>query len=232
MTRHPTCKILFLLGVCVCCLVGRASASILTLVTDAPPGNSLEAAPGIESAPITVSVLNDATPDDPKDFLTGWQISLEIIPEAGAVGLVTFASPAGPGAAEPANYVLGTNGFVISVTNTGNGLDAFDFNFPYTGGVEVPTDPGAALLQFTLLSSSDAAGDFGIYAVAGLGGSEWTDASPGIQVSHSFANVTPTTVSTRIGVVNVRGVPEPGVLTLWGVGLVLAISRGRMRARR
>ncbi len=213
-------RILRFLICCAICvgIVGSSAASNLTLFTDAPPGNPIEVTAGELAGPIAVGVVNDATPDAPEDFLTGWQLSLAILPEPGAIGTVTFASPSGPVAAEPTDYLLNGVNFGISASNTGNELFLFDFNFPASGGVEVPSDPGALLISLSVDSTIDARGDFGIYALAGLGGSEWTDSATGIQQSRSFLNVPQGAGSVLIGTVHV-GVPEAPAFTLICIGV-------------
>jgi len=220
---------LFVRFISVACLsfslTASSSASInLTLFTDAPPSSPLSMLPNSLSAPITVGVVNDATPNDPADFLTGWQLSLSVIPEPGATGTVTFASPIGSIATKPLNYLLDGVNFGIGVTNTGNALTAFDFKFPFNGGsgVEVTTDPGAALLELLLLASADASGLFGIYALPDLDGSEWADATPNLMQRREFANVLDGLGPVKIGAVLVAtAVPEPSMLTIFSV-IILA----------
>lgn len=212
-----------LLSFCFCFVfsIEQSLAANLTLFTDSLVNAPVEVLPDALTEPIAIGVVNDATPDLPEDFLTGWQVSLAIIPEVGATGSVTFASPQGPLATEPTGYLLEGINLGITVINSGDELVAFDFNFPASGGVEVPTDPGSLLFLIELLTSNDAQGSFGIYAIPGSGNTEWTDAAPVIQQSRTFENVPVGQGPVLIGLVRV--VPEPSSLA-FGVIAVGAIS--------
>ena len=114
---------------------GGVQAGMITIGSDAPPGSPLLVNPGTTSGPMLVNVTNDTSPDDTADFMAGWQATLRIVPDAGAAGTLSFN-----GAATPANYVFAAiNTLGMSVTNSGNELLAFDFNFPFSGGIQVPT---------------------------------------------------------------------------------------------
>ena len=187
-----------------------AEATPLWLQAVGSNGADAIATPGEESELVYVRVVNQSTPDDRADFLTGWQLSLSIQPQAGASGQLVFANPATGTAQEPADYVLEGASFEIVVENSGTDLDAFDVNFPFTGGVQVPIDPGAVLLSVEFLASSDANGDFDILAVNTSNSSrrtEWANAASPVQLAQAFANVPFGIGAVRIG--TVRVIPEP-----------------------
>lgn len=217
-------------GVLAASLGCVASAANLTLATTSPIGSPTEFFSGGVSPPIGIAIVNDAIPDATEDYLTGWQLALRIVPQPGATGSVEFASPVGPTAAEPPNYVLDGINFGISATNSGDELLAFDFNFPASGGVEVSTTPEDGLVTVELASSIDAVGTFDIVAVAGPGLTEWTDAATPIQQVRRFLNV-PVGIGTAvIGRVIVE-VPEPHTITATACLLVAALSWRLRRPR-
>ncbi len=203
-----------------------ASATLVLYIDDPATVDPIDIFAGQTSATIPIGVFNDAVPSAPEDFLTGWQIRLEIVPEAGSTGTVTFASPLGPTAPDPPDYVLGTSGAGISVTNGGTTLLALDFNFPPTGGVDVPLDPGALLLAIELQASNDADGEFGIYALTGLGATEWTDATPVNQQRRTFDNVPDGQGPVLLREVFVS-IPEPRACVMLGAVTVLLVFSER-----
>ncbi len=196
------------------------AANLTLFFNDATSTDPVEIITGQTSTPIPLGVVNDTVPDAPEDFLTGWQFSLIILPEAGATGTVTFATPPSGSAPEPPNYVLDGVNFGIATVNGGDELLAFDFIDPFSGsdGVQVPVDPGALLLLVELLASNDAEGEFGVYAVPGRGFTEWTDANPLIQRILPFENVPDGPEPVLIGSVSVR-IPEPASFALMVCGL-------------
>jgi len=208
---------------------GLLAANLSLFFNDPNSPDPVEIITGQLSAPVPIGVVNDSVPDAAEDFLTGWQLSLVILPEAGATGSVTFASPVGPRADAPPNYLLDGVNAGIAAVNSGDALLAFDFNFPPTGGVEAPVDPGSFLLLIELLASNDADGEFGIYAVPGPAGTEWTDAAPVIQQVRAFENVPHGAAPVWIGSVLVR-IPEPATFALLMFGLTAAFF-SRMRAK-
>ena len=97
--------------------------------------------------------------------MAAWNFELEIIPQSGASGTLTFQ---GPVTGSPPNHVFGSNGLGIAVTNGGNTLSANDFFNPSSGsGAPVPGGVGANLLQVDFPASSNASGPFAIYAMEG-----------------------------------------------------------------
>ncbi len=193
-------------------LAGSARAG-LVLSTSNPPGTPLTMSAGTTSGPMLVNVVSD---NPPNDVMAAWNFKLEIIPDAGASGTLTFQDPATGTPPIPPNYVFGSNGLGIAATNGGSTLSANDFVDPNVGsGVSVPGSPAANLLQMDFLASSNASGLFGVYAVEGAATTQWSDSSPNTQF---FTNVPDGTGLVRIGDVLVQNaVPEPSSLGLLGL---------------
>jgi len=215
------CKFAVAVGALLIC-VGVAQATPLRLSAVGSNGADAVVTRGSVSELVNVRVINESTPDDPADFLTGWQLSLSIQPQAGAAGQLTFNNPATGTAPEPADYVLAGASFGIVVDNTGTDLDAFDVNLPFTGGVQVPVDPGAVLLVLKFFASSDAYGNFDILAVNTGDSSrrtEWTNAASPVQLSRAFSNVPFGVGAVRIG--TVRVIPEPSSYYLVLIALLV-----------
>ena len=182
----------------------------LLLAVDLSLGDSGTVAMGpaqVSTEKMIVQVINDtgATPNA-ADFLTGFQLTIDIIPEPGAVGTVGFNS-----FEVPLNYVLdGVDNHSFTQIETPNDtLLVLDLNFPFAGGIAVPPDPGANLVQFDFISSADADGTFGVF-VAPRSGSEWTDATLPTQQAQSFVNLTSTDGPLRIGEVTVESLLDLG----------------------
>lgn len=164
-------------------------AAALSLFTTASPGNPLVLTAQSPGGQLRLGVANAAVFDPPEEFLTAWQVRLRITPDAGAIGTVDFVS-----GAEPDNYLfdnVGHSGPNVTITQaiTGSQLFASDVNTPATGGVQTPEPPGAGLLSISVAAAPDAIGSFGLYALAGLTNSEWTDANTPVQQRRTFSNV-------------------------------------------
>ena len=171
-----------------------AHAASLSLFTDAPPASPLVITPLDSTDRLLVQVVNNTAADPPSEFLTGWQVELHIAPDSGATGSLGFAS-----AGKPADYLFDGVGHPgPSISNSGNELFAFDFNFPASGGVQVPVAPGANLLSVAFNPSANAYGTFGIYARGDPTTSEWSDAAMPVQQRRRFANLPQTGGSVRI----------------------------------
>ena len=99
--------------------------------------------------------------------MSGWQVTLSIAADPGTTGTLTFNSPVGPTSSEPVNYVLAGINFGILATNSLSELLAFDVNEPFSGGIQVPTAPGANLLEIHFEASPNAQGTFGVFALPG-----------------------------------------------------------------
>jgi len=206
-------------------LAGSVQAGFV-LGTSSPPGTPLTMAAGTTSGGMLVTV----TGDNAQDVMAAWQFQLVILPEGGT-GTLTFQDPATGSAPPPPNYVFGTNGLGIFVTNSGSSLSANDFFDPGVG-------PGATgltaanLLEMDFHAAAGASGLFGVYAVRGEANTVWTDGSMSTQY---FSNVPDGTGTVLIGEVFVtpgaQMVPAPGSLTLLGTGVIAVIGWRRWRAR-
>ena len=207
-------------------LTGSARAGIV-LSTSNPPGAPLTMSAGTTSGPMLVNVVSD---NPPNDVMSAWNLQLQIIPDSGASGTLTFQDPSTGVAPVPSNYIFGSNGLGIAATNGGSTLNANDFFDPAVGlGVPVPGSPGANLLQMDFLASSNASGLFGIYAVEGEPGTLWNDANLNPQF---FTNVPDGTGLVRIGEVLIpQSVPEPSSLGLLGLACA-ALAVWHRRSRR
>lgn len=136
-------------------------------------------------------------------------------------------------AIEPADYVfrevshLGISSAISTTTTADDTLFAFDASFS-VDGVEVPTAPGANLLSIEFDVSSDADGTFGLFAVAGLGNTEWSDADQPRPNRRLFANVPDAGGPVRIGEVLV---PEPGFIIWCLLGAAAVAARRHVSSR-
>jgi PEP-CTERM motif len=201
-------------------LAGTARAG-LDLSTSNPPGTPLTMSAGTTSGPMLVNVVSD---NPPNDIMAAWNFQLVIRPDSGALGTLTFQDPATGAPPIPPNYIFGSNGLGIAVTNGGSTLSANDFFDPTVGsGVPVPGSPGANLLQMDFLASASASGLFGIYAVEGAASTQWTDSNLNTQF---YTNVPSGTGVVQIGevlVAQAQSVPEPSSLAMLGLaGAALA----------
>jgi hypothetical protein len=154
------------LGLVIAIAIAAPShAASLTLLTNAPAASPLVITPQGVALPLLVKIVNAAAVDLPSEFLSAWQLRLQLLPDAGAAGTLNFAT-----AVEPEAYVFdGTGHFGPSISASGTGVFAADFNFPASGGVKAPPAPGTGLLSITFAPSAGALGRFGVYALAGLG---------------------------------------------------------------
>jgi len=205
-------------------LAGTASAGFV-LGTTYPPGTPLSMSAGTTSGPMLVNISSN---NPSQDIMAAWNILLMITPESGATGTLTFASPATGTPPNPPNYIFGTNGLGIAVTNTGAQLSANDFFDPSNG-------PGASaalanLLQMEFQATPNASGLFGVYAVEGVASTQWTDSNFNTQL---FSNVPDGSGLVQIGEVIIApsSVPEPTSLELLGLG-VIALTGARCYWRR
>jgi PEP-CTERM motif len=201
----------------------------IVLSTSNPPGTPLTMAAGTTSGPMLVDVVSN---NPPNDVVTAWNLGLEIVGDPGSSGTLTFQQPASGTPANPSNYLFGSDGLGISVTNSGSKLTANDFFNPNFGsGAPAPGAPGANLLQMDFLASSNASGLFGIYAIEGAGNTQWTDAGFTTQF---FTNVPNGTGMVRIGDVLIpQVVPEPSSIALLGLGgALLAVGLWQRQRRR
>ncbi len=149
-------------------LFGTTASANVVLGTNHPASDPLLMNPGITSDTFLVDVTNTVSPD----FLAGWQVELVIIP-LGATGSLTFNT--GLTGKPDDNYLFnGLSTIGGPSFPEADRLVDFEATFPFAT-VSVPAAPGANLLKTAFDASTDAFGTFGIFAVSGLGHSEWTD---------------------------------------------------------
>jgi hypothetical protein len=205
-----------------------ARADAITLTTTNPPGSPLTMQANSQSATLTVRVVNM---NAPVDAMTSWFMTLTIVPNSGATGTLTFATPTTSTIASPtphpSNYIFAQSFEGIVVTNSGSQLrgDDEDNNL---SGTAVP-QAGKTLLDLTFLASSTASGTFGIYALQGPGSTNWSDQTFNTQF---FQNVPATGGTGTVLIGQVFVVPEPAcVLAVAGLASVgLAVWRRRRAA--
>jgi len=158
-----------------------ARAAQLTLLTNAPPGTPLVISPAKAQSQLLVSVINSTATDPSTEFMTAWQFRLVIEPDAGAIGTVQFDA-----GAKPTPYVFDSATNLGAPSSVVNGVfSALDVAFPPSPGVQIPTAPGANLQLVSFTPSTDAIGDFGIYA-EGSSDTFWDD---GNDSARTFVNV-------------------------------------------
>ena len=115
----------------------------------------------------------------------------------------------------PATYVFGNPAgfFSSSITKSSISNDTLQaFDLQLGGGVQVPTAPGANLLEFDFSVSADASGLFGIYAVQSPL-SVWSD-SQAINRNQPFVNVGGGSGQVLIGQLLVASVAAPADLSV------------------
>jgi len=194
-------------------LLAASARAGVVLGTSNPPGTPLIMSAGTTSGPMLVNVVSD---NPPNDVMAAWNVQLQIIPDSGTSGTLTFQDPATGTPPIPPNYVFGSNGLGIAATNGGSTLSANDFYVGTGSGSVVPGTPGANLLQIDFLASSSASGLFGIYAVEGVAVTQWTDGNATTQL---FTNVPDGSGTVRIGDVLIpQSVAEPSSLVMLGLG--------------
>jgi hypothetical protein len=67
-------------------------------------------------------VVNVVSDNAPNDIMSAWNITLAVVPDAGASGTLTFRDPASGVVANPLNYIFGGDGLGIVATNSGSTL--------------------------------------------------------------------------------------------------------------
>ena len=221
MTRHSSLLSL-VLGICLFAVTAGSTRADYILETGSSASAPLTVTAGGTSGSLALFTYST---NPTVDIMAAWNVQLEIVPDMGTSGTVSFHTPATGTVANPPNYIFGTNGLGITATNMGTTLSANDFFDPGAGsGATGPGLPGANFLLMTFSASSNASGLFGIYAEEGPANTEWTDPSFSTQY---FQNVPNGTGLVRIGDVLVPAVvPEPSGLSLFcqGSGFFLLMS--------
>ena len=80
-----------LFGVAFLVLTAGGARAGVVLSTSNPPGMPLDMTAGTTSGPMLLTVASD---NPPQDVMSGWNVQLEIIPNPGATGVLTFQDPA------------------------------------------------------------------------------------------------------------------------------------------
>jgi len=182
-------------------LVAPARAGSLTISGSLQPPAAWD---GTSASPtFTVAVQN------PVGAVTvpviGWSLGLSIVPEAGAVGTVSFAS-----ATVPANYLFATDSGGISIPPL-PATSILAFDTATDNGVVVPAT-GDNLLALTFSATSGTSGKFQIEALGDPNtGSYWIP-NDGVFAATAFGNVPFGTNLVSLGVLTVTTaavVPEP-----------------------
>src|SRR4051812_20921689 len=144
---------LLALAAAVLLLFGGAAArgSAITLTTSNPTGTPLVVNQGTTgAASMLIKIINDANPDPPASFMTAWQFQISIVADGGATGTLTFNQPttsSPPNPSGPPPYIFASGLGILATKSAGNTvLDANDFD-RNSAGTQVPTTPGASLLQ-------------------------------------------------------------------------------------
>ena len=212
-------KTFVLYFICLTLVTAGARGGIV-LDTSNPPGTPQVMGAGSTSGPMFVNITSDNAPND---VMSGWNITLAIIPDAGASGTLAFKDPSTGAYPNPGNYIFGGDGIGIAGVNSGSTLSASDFFIGIGPGAVVSGTPGSNLLQMDFQASSNASGLFGIFALDGAALTEWTDGGGNAQL---FTDVPDGSGMVRIGEVFVtQSVPEPSTLLL--LGLASAAVAGR-----
>jgi len=196
------------------------------------------ASPGDPSPEFLFRIYNDT---GTSDQLSGWQLSIEVIPSPTATGTVQINSVTAPD-----DYILtGSLGILVPpVLPATRVVGIHDLSF---AGADVPPPPGGELLELGFLASPDAAGRFDVAAIPGEFSTNWLfiDFQPPPLppdpdfYTREFVNVpfnSPDAVtigSVTIGATSV--VPEPSSLALmvglFGMGLGLRRPARRRNCR-
>jgi hypothetical protein len=236
MFTHGFAPMRFASFIAVCLLLAtpaRRGHADPVLTTDFPSPTPLSVQAGDTSTAMTLSVFDNELDGlaMTADRLTAYTVTLQIVPQLGATGTLTFATPTTSTAAtEPANYLLGSVvNFGLNVTNSGSQLYAFDFDTETLGtdsdGVDV-TEAGFNVLAMTFAASADASGLFNIVVVPGPTNTQWADNAMGTQGEHDFFNVPAMGGNVVVGQVSVTAVPEASSFVALGLAS-LAVAAGQ-----
>ena len=184
---------------------------------------------------ISDSYVVQATVASSSSTVAGWQTSLQIVPDLGSTGTVTFQSVV----AASTDYVLGSlgNGIAVTFNAAMDRVQALDYDAP-AGGVTGITHSVASVVSLnslTFAASPSAVGTFGLYAIDEPSWrTQWTDWSGTLATSQQFTNLAKGTTtapgSLRLATLTVSAIPEPGGVLLSVVTLA-AIAGVRLSAR-
>jgi hypothetical protein len=144
------------------------------------------------------------------DNLCGWQLGLELVPDAGATGTLRFKSVSIPG-----SYIFagGSVGLSPPFSVPSNIINVISDASSFLSGVPVPSS-GTNLLQFDFDASLNPSGLFHIMAVPSLTRSNWYSADASTRY---YYNVPLAGGAKSLGSVTV--VPEPSIIILLLAGL-------------
>jgi hypothetical protein len=160
--------------------------------------------------------------------VAGWSLKLQIVPDSGATGSVSFLSASMP--SQDYLFAGRSSGLIppfCGPSQTINLISDMDAQFT---GVTVP-QAGMSLLQLQLTASADATGQFNIEAVPGSDLSYWMyiDAIALEGVPVAFQNVPFTGNNVTLGSVTIPTVPEPP--TLISIAALLGFAAFRVCRR-
>lgn len=172
---------------------------------------------------MVIGIINEA-PD--AERLVGWQLTLSIVAQPGAVGTLQFNA-----ASLPDNYVLAglPNAFSATFPNAParDMLRVFDENTTLAGAT-IPAS-GSNLVAIDFTTPDGAVGNFDVYALPGLANSIWTEITTAQQ--RDFEGLLRTS-STPLWLGTVTAVPEPSGLALGGLATLFFSAIGFRRVVR
>jgi PEP-CTERM motif len=186
------------------------------------------------SPTFTVSVQNPG--GSVTEQVLAWSLGLAITPEAGAAGVLSFAT-----ATQPSDYLFASDSSGISQSPPTSPVQLLANDIATDNGQVVPSS-GANLLALTFLASAGAHGVFDIVAYGNsVSGSYWIPNSSTFPTT-PFGNApfasndptgfgSPVTLGT-LTVIQPSSVPEPDSLVLLASGLLGAAGCVHLRRRR
>jgi hypothetical protein len=176
----------------------------LSVADNLPLSQSISA--GTMAGPFTLSVNDPGTPSGASDNITGFQVRMTIVPQAGFTGMLTFDSAGQPSSDD----VFPSNDFFFSQITMG-GLELF-VTSAYTVAAGINVDSvGDNLYDFVFDATPDASGFFDIFINAGSLNTAWTDNAMPNPMSRQFDNVMFMGSDQFIGQIEViAAVPEAG----------------------
>ena len=197
--RHSRIRsVAFSVAVLLLAEAAKTPAAQLTLQTNTSAAAPLTISPWNSAGQLLVSVVNLVANDPASEWMTGWKISLVIVPDSSTHGSLQFAA-----GALPSPYVfdgLMNTGAPWSISN--GVFTAFDEVFG--AAAKIPTAPASNLQLISFTPSTDALGTFGIYAEPSTD-TFWLDANNN---TRTFVNVPGSTGLVRIGSVLVNALGD------------------------